>query len=101
MYKNAGNTIHEYGKPEQMASSEECVCEDNKEKAQRDSQERPREPEKLANGPVNWKLYFEISFMQRGQVVGATPFVTALAEHPAPCETVMRCRLVLFEFLCL
>lgn len=53
-----------------MLSSEECIYEDNKEKPQKDSQERPHEPEEPDNRPVNWKLYFEVSFAQRGQVVG-------------------------------
>lgn len=70
-----------------MASSEERMCEVDKEKAQRVSQERPREPEELANCPVNWTRYFEVSFMQRGQVVVGAPFATALSEHTATCKT--------------
>ena len=50
---------------------------------------------------MNWKLYFEVSFAQKRQSSGGTPFAAALAEHIATCKMVIGCRLVLYEFPCL
>lgn len=58
----------------EITSSEERMCEDSKEKPQRDSQERRCELEELANWPTNSKLYSEVCFKLTGQVVGKSPF---------------------------
>ncbi|XP_074993906.1 sperm-associated antigen 4 protein-like [Calonectris borealis] len=57
--QDTGNAGCKSGKQSKMPTSEENARGGNTEKIQRGSQERPGEPEELANGPMNRNLDFK------------------------------------------